>query len=380
LSPDGRCSPRTAADGPTNSASGSAREAREARKTRKTRKTRKRPARDPQEKKIDAVAAARTWGAPHALVDPNATAVLRAPLVSPRKIIGVLGGSGLYEMAGLSSVREVTIETPFGAPSDAYIVGELGDVRLVFLPRHGRGHRFLPGEINYAANIHGMKQLGVEYILSVSAVGSLREHIRPGDVVLPDQFIDRTRGSRRSTFYGSGVVGHVSFADPICGTLHDVLVDVAQGERGDAAGVHTRGTYVVMEGPAFSTRAESHLYRSWGADVIGMTNLPEAKLAREAELCYATVALPTDYDCWRDEEEPVSVDAVVAVLKRNVDLARRIVRSAAERIAAMPPRTCGCASASRFAVMTAPDQIPAEAYARLELIIGRYLPRPARTA
>lgn len=300
--------------------------------------------------------------------------------MSPRKIIGVLGGSGLYEMAGLSSVREVTVETPFGAPSDAYIVGELGDVRLVFLPRHGRGHRFLPSEINYAANVHGMKQLGVEYILSVSAVGSLREHIRPGDVVLPDQFIDRTRGTRRSTFYGNGVVGHVSFADPICGTLHDTLVEVAQAERGDAAGVHTRGTYVVMEGPAFSTRAESHLYRSWGADVIGMTNLPEAKLAREAEICYATVALPTDYDCWREEEAPVSVDAVVAVLRRNVDLARRIIRSAAERIAALPPRTCDCASAGRFAVMTATDQISAEAYARLELIIGRYFPRPARNA
>jgi 5'-methylthioadenosine phosphorylase len=296
--------------------------------------------------------------------------------VPPRKIIGVLGGSGLYEMAGLSSVREITLQTPFGDPSDAYIVGELGDVRLVFLPRHGRGHRFLPSEINYAANIHGLKQLSVEYVLSVSAVGSLREQIRPGDVVVPDQFIDRTRG-RRSTFFGGGVVGHISFADPVCGALRGVLMDAA---RGHAARLHERGTYVVMEGPAFSTRAESHLYRSWGADVIGMTNLPEAKLAREAELCYATLALPTDYDCWHEEEEAVSVDAVIAVLQRNVATARDIVRTAAEKIAALPPRSCACASAVKNALMTAPQKIPPEAYARLELIIGRYLPRPATSA
>lgn len=296
--------------------------------------------------------------------------------MTPRKIIGVLGGSGLYEMAGLSSVREVALQTPFGAPSDAYIVGELGDVRLVFLPRHGRGHRLLPSEINYAANIHGLKQLGVEYVLSVSAVGSLREHIRPGDVVVPDQFIDRTRG-RRSTFFGGGVVGHVSFADPVCASLRGLLIDSV---RQKGATLHDRGTYVVMEGPAFSTRAESHLYRSWGADVIGMTNLPEAKFAREAELCYATLALPTDYDCWREEEEAVSVDAVIAVLQRNVAAARDILRIAVEKIAELPPRSCPCASAVRNALMTAPDKIPPEAYARLELIIGRYLPRPGTSA
>lgn len=309
-------------------------------------------------------------------VDPSATAVLRAPVVSPRKIIGVLGGSGLYEMAGLSSVREVSVETPFGAPSDAYIVGELGDVRLVFLPRHGRGHRLLPSEINYAANIHGLKQLGVEYVLSVSAVGSLREHIRPGDVVVPDQFIDRTRG-RRNTFFGGGVVGHVSFADPVCAGLRGLLIDAA---RHKGAALHERGTYVVMEGPAFSTRAESHLYRSWGADVIGMTNLPEAKFAREAELCYATLALPTDYDCWRAEEEAVSVDAVIAVLQRNVATARDILRATVEKIAELPPRSCPCSSAVRYALMTAPQKIPPEAYERLELIIGRYVPRPGTGA
>lgn len=296
--------------------------------------------------------------------------------MTPRKIIGVLGGSGLYEMAGLSSVREVALDTPFGAPSDAYIVGELGDVRLVFLPRHGRGHRFLPSEINYAANIHGMKQLGVEYVLSVSAVGSLREHIRPGDVVVPDQFIDRTRG-RRSSFFGEGVVGHVSFADPVCAGLRKLLIESAK-ENG--AALHERGTYVVMEGPAFSTRAESHLYRSWGAHVIGMTNLPEAKFAREAELCYATLALPTDYDCWREEEEAVSVDAVIAVLQRNVAMARDIVRLTVGKIAELPPRSCPCASAVKNALMTAPQKIPPEAYARLELIIGRYLPRPGTSA
>lgn len=296
--------------------------------------------------------------------------------MTPRKIIGVLGGSGLYEMAGLSSVREVAVETPFGAPSDAYIVGELGDVRLVFLPRHGRGHRLLPSEINYAANLHGMKQLGVEYVLSVSAVGSLREHIRPGDVVVPDQFIDRTRG-RRNTFFGGGVVGHVSFADPVCAGLRALLIEAAKAK---GATVHDRGTYVVMEGPAFSTRAESHLYRSWGADVIGMTNLPEAKFAREAELCYATLALPTDYDCWREEEAAVSVDAVIAVLQRNVAMAREILRTTVEKIAEQPPRSCPCASAVRHALMTAPDNIPPEAYSRLELIIGRYLPRPGTRA
>jgi 5'-methylthioadenosine phosphorylase len=309
-----------------------------------------------------------------------------------RKTIGVIGGSGLYqmsgqmsgEMAGLQGVTEVALDTPFGAPSDSYIVGELPEygVRLVFLPRHGRGHRLLPGEVNYAANIHGLKQLGAEFVLSVSAVGSLREHIRPGHVILPDQFIDRTRG-RRSTFFGDGVVGHVGFADPVCATLRRLAGEAAAQvvAQGPAAArpveVHPSATHVVMEGPAFSTRAESLVYRSFGADTIGMTNLPEAKLAREAELCYATLALCTDYDCWHEDEAAVSVDQVVAVLHRNVALAQKIIVATARLLAAAPPRSCPCSSAVKHAIMTAPDRISPAAYARLELIIGRYIKKPA---
>ncbi len=292
------------------------------------------------------------------------------------KTVGVIGGSGLYDIAGLSDVHEVQVETPFGAPSDAYVIGMLDGVRMIFLPRHGRGHRFLPSEVNYAANIYGMKKLGAEYVLSVSAVGSLREQIRPGDVVLPDQFIDRTRG-RRSSFFGQGLVGHVSFAEPICPRLHDSLKRAAAKHMPDG-GLHGKGTYLVMEGPAFSTRAESHLYRSWGADVIGMTNLPEAKLAREAEICYATLALPTDYDCWKQDEEAVSVDAVIAVLQRNVSRARAIIASLAAVLRDAPARegdghACPCPSAARHAIMTAPDRVPPEARERLGLLFGRYL-------
>jgi 5'-methylthioadenosine phosphorylase len=304
--------------------------------------------------------------------------------MSMRKTIGVIGGSGLYELPGIENLREVPVATPLGPPSDAYMVGELPaeGVQLIFLPRHGRGHRLLPGEINYAANIYGFKLLGAEYILSVSAVGSLREHIRPGDVITPDQFVDRTK-ARRSSFFGEGVVGHVSFADPVCSDLRKLLsrgaAQVAAQAGDQAPTVHPSGTHVVMEGPAFSTRAESLGYRALGADTIGMTNLPEAKLAREAELCYATLALATDYDCWRPDEEAVSVDAVVAVLQRNVALARQIVRATASLIAAAPARTCRCESAVRHAIMTAPDHISPEAYARIERIIGRYVknPRPA---
>jgi 5'-methylthioadenosine phosphorylase len=287
------------------------------------------------------------------------------------RTIGIIGGSGLYEIDGLRAVDEVRLDTPFGAPSDAYITGELGDARLVFLPRHGRGHRFTPSEINYRANVHGMKQLGVEWILSVSAVGSLKEEIRPGDLVIVDQFIDRTK-AREASFFGGGVVGHVGFGDPVCEPLRQIVFDVARAECGRAGSrAHDRGTYVVMEGPVFSTRAESNLYRSWGADVIGMTNLPEAKLAREAEICYATIALSTDYDCWHETEEDVSVAAVVAVIRKNVSLARSIVKAVAERIPAA--RGCHCATASAHAVMTAPEAIPAEARARLDLIVGKYL-------
>lgn len=293
------------------------------------------------------------------------------------RTIGVIGGSGLYEMDGLTDIQEVALTTPFGAPSDAYISGLLRDlgVRLIFLPRHGRGHRILPHEINYRANIHGFKQLGVEHLISVSAVGSLREHIHPGHIVLPDQFIDRTK-ARASTFFGDGAAAHVQFGDPVCPVLHDTLVAAAQAESAGREGksdVHDRGTYVVMEGPAFSTRAESFMYRAWGADVVGMTNLPEAKLAREAELCYASIALSTDYDCWHQDEEAVTVEAVVAVIHSNIKKARAIVRDAASRIAGQPARSCACQSAAKGALMTRPELVPPATRERLALILGKYL-------
>jgi 5'-methylthioadenosine phosphorylase len=291
------------------------------------------------------------------------------------RTIGIIGGSGLYELEGLGSVEEVRLDTPFGSPSDAYLVGRLGDAKLVFLPRHGRGHRYAPHEINYRANVHGMKQLGVEWLLSVSAVGSMKEAIRPGDIVVVDQFIDRTK-RRESSFFGEGAVGHVSFADPICGAMADVVYGVA-AKACPAAGstAHRGGTYVVIDGPQFSTRAESFLYRSWGVDVIGMTNLPEAKLAREAELCYATIALSTDYDCWHDTEEDVSVAAVVATLRKNVALAKSILKGVVEALPAA--RGCACAHASEHALMTDPRIIPPATRQRLDLIVGRYLPPPA---
>jgi 5'-methylthioadenosine phosphorylase len=282
------------------------------------------------------------------------------------RTIGVIGGSGLYEMEGLTDLEEVRLTTPFGDPSDAYLVGRLGDAKMVFLPRHGRGHRILPHEINFRANVHGMKQLGVEWILSVSAVGSMKEEIHPGHIVIVDQFIDRTK-AREASFFGNGVAGHVGFADPICNHLaaHVYEAAVAAG-----ATAHKGGTYVVIEGPMFSTRAESNVYRSWGVSVIGMTNLPEAKLAREAEICYATIALSTDYDCWHETEEDVTVDAVLAIIRQNVSLAKRIVKEAVARIP--QARTCSCTTAAAPAVMTAPEAIPAEARERLQLIMGKY--------
>jgi 5'-methylthioadenosine phosphorylase len=285
------------------------------------------------------------------------------------RTIGVIGGSGLYEIEGLTDQKWVKLDTPFGSPSDEYLTGRLNDARLVFLPRHGRGHRVLPHEINFRANLHGMKQLGVEWILSVSAVGSMKEEIHPGDIVIVDQFIDRTK-SRASSFFGEGVAGHVTFADPIC---HALAAHVHDAARAAGARVHMGGTYVVIDGPMFSTRAESKLYRSWGVDVIGMTNLPEAKLAREAEICYATIALSTDYDCWHESEEDVSVAAVVAVLKKNVELAKRIVKGAAERVPA--ERKCGCVNAAELAVMTAPDAIPPSGRERLGVIMNKYWSR-----
>jgi len=282
------------------------------------------------------------------------------------KTVGVIGGSGLYEMEGLSQVEEIAVDTPFGAPSDLIISGMLGDTRMLFVPRHGRGHRFTPSEVPYRANIWALKKLGAQWCISLSAVGSLKEDIVPGDVVIIDQFIDRTK-NRASTFFGEGIVGHVPFGQPISPVLAGVLKEasVAAGAR-----VHVGGTYVCMEGPAFSTRAESFLYRSWGASVIGMTNLPEAKLAREAEIAYATIALATDYDCWHEGHDDVSVDAVVAMVKQNVALAKRIVAIAAEQVpSTLDPLVEG---ASRFAVMTAADRIPAERLTALEPIIGRY--------
>ena len=281
--------------------------------------------------------------------------------------IGIIGGSGLYEMEGLEEVREIDVPTPFGLPSDTLVEGRLGGRRLVFLPRHGRGHRFLPSEVPYRANIWALKSVGVEWIISISAVGSLEEDVRPGEICLPDQFIDRTWG-RESTFFGDGLVGHVAMADPVCADLRRALWDTRR-----AAGVpfHLGGTYVCIQGPQFSTRAESFWYRSMGARVIGMTNATEARLAREAELCYATVALVTDYDCWHETEEEVSVEAVLEVLRRNVDTARRIVREAAARVPR--ERTCPCKDAARFAVLTDPDRIPPETRRRMELLLGRYL-------
>lgn len=281
--------------------------------------------------------------------------------------VGVIGGSGLYEMEGLEDIQRVSLETPFGAPSDEYVTGTLNGVQMVFLPRHGRGHRYLPSEVNYRANIHGMKQLGVEQIISVSAVGSLKEAIEPGHIVIPDQFIDRTKGVRKDTFFGEGIVAHVGFADPVCASLSETLYEAACAA---GATVHKGGTYVCMEGPAFSTRAESLLYRGMEASVIGMTNLTEAKLAREAEICYGIIALSTDYDCWHEHHDDVTIEAVVAIIKKNVAMAKQIISHAAVNIAS--ERSCACASAMQYAVISDRSVIPESTRKRLELIIGKY--------
>lgn len=285
--------------------------------------------------------------------------------------IGVIGGSGLYEIEGLTDIQEVTLETPFGVPSDAFITGTLGGAKMVFLPRHGRGHRLLPSEVNYRANIYGMKKLGVEQIISVSAVGSMKEEIVPGHIVIPDQFFDRTQGKRASTFFGNGIVGHVQFADPICAGLADILAESATAA---GATVHKGGTYICIEGPNFSTRGESNIFRSWGVDIIGMTNLPESRLAREAEICYGTVALATDYDCWHEEHDDVSVESVIAIIKQNVATAREIIKKSVESIVTKRnTRDCNCAKALEFAIMTDPSMIPAETKQALEPIIGKYI-------
>ncbi len=282
--------------------------------------------------------------------------------------IGVIGGSGLYEIEGLTDIAEVRLETPFGDPSDAYITGVLEGVKMVFLPRHGRGHRLLPSEVPYQANIYGMKMLGVQRIISVSAVGSMKEEIVPGHIVIPDQFFDRTQGKRASTFFGNGVVGHLTFADPVCADLSTILYEAAQRA---GATVHSGGTYICIEGPNFSTRAESTIYRSWGVDVIGMTNIPEARLAREAEICYGTVALATDYDCWHDSHDDVSVEAIMEIIKQNVATAREIIKQSVRALGSAPH--CACGEALKFAIMTDHALIPAQTRLDLELFIGKYL-------
>lgn len=284
------------------------------------------------------------------------------------QVIGVIGGSGLYEMEGLENVQHVRVETPFGDPSDEYVTGVLNGINMVFLPRHGRGHRLLPSEVNYRANVYGMKQLGVSRIISVSAVGSLKEEIVPGHIVIPDHFIDRTKGIRKDTFFGNGIVAHVGFADPVCHELSDVLFDAAL-EAG--ATVHKGGTYICMEGPAFSTRAESFMYRDLEAAVIGMTNLTEAKLAREAEICYGIIALSTDYDCWHPGHDDVTVEAVIRIIHQNVATAKEIIRHAVGNIAAQ--RSCPCATAMQHAIITDRKVIPAKTRENLELLVGKYL-------
>ena len=281
--------------------------------------------------------------------------------------IGIIGGSGLYDMADVTDRSEVTLTTPFGEPSGPYLLGTLRGKRVAFLARHGAGHRLLPSELNFRANIFGMKMLGVEYILSASAVGSLKEEYKPLDIVIPDQFIDRTRG-RISTFFGRGLAAHVGFAHPFCKILSRLVS--ASGQDSGAV-VHTGGTYVCMEGPQFSTLAESKLYRSWGADIIGMTNLQEAKLAREAEICYTTIALVTDYDCWHPDHDSVTVEMVIANLMQNAKTAQHIIAKAVE---ALPyERTCECASALKYALITRPDAIPAQTRQELAPLVSKYL-------
>ena len=281
--------------------------------------------------------------------------------------IGIIGGSGLYDMADVTDRTDVTLTTPFGDPSGPYVLGTLRGKRVAFLARHGAGHRIMPSELNFRANVYGFKVLGVERIISASAVGSLKQEYKPLDIVVPDQFFDRTKG-RISTFFGRGIVAHVAFAHPICADLAKVAADAAQAV---GATVHRGGTYVNMEGPQFSTLAESKLYRSWGMDVIGMTNLQEAKLAREAELCYATLALVTDYDCWHPDHDSVTVDLIIANLMQNAVTAQKTIAEAVEHLNAL--RTCTCKEALASAIITRPDQVPAAIKKELAPIIGKYI-------
>jgi 5'-methylthioadenosine phosphorylase len=281
--------------------------------------------------------------------------------------IGIIGGSGLYEMEDMTDVRHISLDTPFGQPSDAYIVGELKGIRVAFLPRHGRGHRLSPSELNFRANIYGFKKMGVERLVSITAVGSLKEHIRPLDIVIPDQFYDGTK-QRASTFFGNGLVAHIAFADPVCPDLAQLIYHSATKS---GAAVHRGGTLLCIDGPAFSTRAESNVYRQWGLDIIGMTSLQEAKLAREAEICYAAIAMVTDFDCWHTEESEVNVETVVHNIKENISVAKRIIQMVVPHISKR--RACLCAKALKNAIMTEPQVVPQETRKKLELLVGKYL-------
>ena len=285
----------------------------------------------------------------------------------PQAKIGVIGGSGLYDIEGMTDIEEVNIDTPFGKPSDAITVGKLGGVGIAFLPRHGKGHRILPTEVPSRANIYALKSLGVEYIIAVCSSGSFKKEIEPGHLLIPDQLIDRTR-NRVNSFFGEGIVAHIPFADPFCTELSQLLYQTAK-EVG--ATVHPKGTFVVMEGPAFSTRAESRLYRSWDADIIGMTALPEAKLAREAEICYAIIGCVTDYDSWWHSAEPITIDVILNTMRHNVDTAKKIIKLAVSRIPG--ERDCPCATTLEMAIVTDPKLIRAEQKNKLDLIIGKYL-------
>ncbi|MFB2838841.1 S-methyl-5'-thioadenosine phosphorylase [Floridanema evergladense] len=285
--------------------------------------------------------------------------------------IGIIGGSGLYKMEALKDVEEVQVDTPFGSPSDALIVGTLAGAKVAFLARHGRNHTLLPSELPFRANIYAMKQLGVEYLISASAVGSLKEEAKPLDMVVPDQFIDRTK-NRVSTFFGEGIVAHIAFGDPICQQLANVVADAVASLNLDGVNLHRGGTYICMEGPAFSTKAESHLYRSWGATVIGMTNLPEAKLAREAEIAYTTLALVTDYDCWHPDHDSVTVEMIIDNLQRNAVNAQKVIQETVRRITENP-FVSEAHSALKYAILTPLDKAPATTKEKLALLLKKYI-------
>ncbi len=291
--------------------------------------------------------------------------------MTPQADIGIIGGSGLYQMEALTDIQEVSIDTPFGPPSDALIVGNLDGTTVAFLARHGRSHTLMPSELPFRANIYAMKSLGVKYLISASAVGSLKEAVRPVDMVIPDQFIDRTK-NRVSTFFGDGIVAHIGFGDPVCPQLAAVLGEAVESLNLEGVTLHRGGTYVCMEGPAFSTQAESHLYRSWGATVIGMTNVPEAKLAREAEIAYATLALATDYDCWHPDHDSVTVEMVIGNLQKNAVNAQRVIREVVQRISQNPPESAAH-SALKYAIITPLDKAPAATKEKLSLLLKPYL-------